>query len=311
MSDFVQMAQNLGIRGSLQGPEFRARCPMHSDRSPSFSMNVASGVWICFRGCGKGDFIRLVELILNCSPSEARIWVDSNGVDKSTAQTAENTAKRFGFITDETQNMPANEDWRTYFQSLSSATMPLWFLERGFTWETVNHWGIRYDNVLDAVVLPVFSGGKLIGTVTRNTLPYLPKYENSNFHKNDVLFGEISNQVALIIICEGVLDALWLWQNGYNAASILGSELSQNQVEIIRRYRFGEIVLALDNDDPGEKGTKNAVRLLTKSGWLLPQIKIIHFPKHPYKKDANDCDPTLLKQLFERRERVINGLIFA
>lgn len=30
-------------------------CPFHSDRNPSFSVNLESGLWICFAGCGSGD----------------------------------------------------------------------------------------------------------------------------------------------------------------------------------------------------------------------------------------------------------------
>lgn len=40
------------------GDELRARCPFpdHEDRSPSFDVNEAKGVWCC-RGCGRGGDI--------------------------------------------------------------------------------------------------------------------------------------------------------------------------------------------------------------------------------------------------------------
>jgi len=37
----------------------RTRCPFHSDREASFSVNFgsASGRWHCFAGCGSGDLV--------------------------------------------------------------------------------------------------------------------------------------------------------------------------------------------------------------------------------------------------------------
>ena len=34
-------------------------CPLHEDRHPSFSINLRSGGWVCFAGCGSGSLIGL------------------------------------------------------------------------------------------------------------------------------------------------------------------------------------------------------------------------------------------------------------
>jgi AAA domain/CHC2 zinc finger len=44
--------------------EIKAHCPFHEDRNPSFSFNENSGMWICFAGCGSGNWVTLAREIL-------------------------------------------------------------------------------------------------------------------------------------------------------------------------------------------------------------------------------------------------------
>lgn len=39
------------------GPKARGLCPLHAERTPSFSANVEKGVWYCF-GCGRGGGVK-------------------------------------------------------------------------------------------------------------------------------------------------------------------------------------------------------------------------------------------------------------
>lgn len=302
--NYANLAAELGIRGFFQGYELRARCPFHNDRNPSFSMNIEKGVWICFTGCGQGEFFDLVERILNCSPQEAHDWVASNGKRTNVNELSSRLASALGLIPGLAQEAKKDSDWRSYYESLNSDTMPLWFLNRGFAWSTINHWNIRYDSIFDSVTIPVIWQKEMVGTVTRNFRQDRPKYENSpNLPRAEILFGEILSSAPTIIICEGVLDTLWLWQCGYNVAGLLGTFLSEGQINILKRYRLGEITLALDNDEAGFKGTLEAVKRLTKAGWLLPQIKVMQFPEGA--KDPQDCSEEELDIIYEKRKGLI------
>ncbi len=303
--DYANLAVSLGIQGTIVGDEYRAKCPLHFDNNPSFSMNIETGLWMCHSFCGAGNFYHLVERVLNCNPEEAREWISSNGRKAS----LEIVSARLGGLlkaSTEVVTTTKEEGWKYYYKSLSNDVMPDWFMNRGFAWNTVLHWNIVYDRLKDAVVLPVFWQGEMVGIIIRNTNPALPKYENSEFKKSEIVFGEYLTQKPFIILVEGVLDALWLWQLGYNAVSILGSSISQRQVEILREHRFGEVVLALDNDEAGRHGTQRAVQMLTSNGWLLPQVKVVVFPGNKgeelYKKDAQDCTEDEFRLLFNGRK---------
>lgn len=300
--NYANLASALGIRGIIRGDELSARCPLHRDNNPSFSLNINKGVWICFSHCGGGDFVELVQRVLASSIQEARDWIDSNGTPIAFEQANRALLAMLERPQPEEKEIE-NLDWLGQFHHFGNTVIPMWFLNRGFTWDTVNHWNIRYNPITDAVIIPVYWGGKLLGTVTRNTFKSLPKYQNSpNLPRSQIFFGEISTRLNEIIICEGVLDALWFWQNGFHAVSLLGSFLSQRQTEILKEHGMVHIVLALDNDEAGRKGTDQAKELLLKSGWLLQQISILKFP--PGKKDAQDCSPEELNELYARMERI-------
>lgn len=301
MLDYLFLAHQLNISGLLRGQEIRASCPFHEDSHPSFSLNTSNGLWICHTGCGYGDFYLLVERVLGCGPMEAREWIQNNGF----GQSLESLIPEFQNLISpkEVSLCPDSEEWLKYFQGLHNDTMPEWFLSRGFSWETINHWNIRYDPIQDSVTIPIYYEKQLVGTVTRNTQKQ-PKYENShNLPRNNILWGEISRSKNDIIICEGALDNLWLWQNEYNSIGLLGTYISQKQIELLRKLSFGEIILALDNDEAGKHGTEEAIKILVRNGWILPQIKQLKFPTGI--KDPQDCSPQLLSELFKNRKSVV------
>lgn len=295
----------MGIQGAISGNEFRARCPLHDDHNPSFSVNIETGLWMCHSRCGGGDFLQLVEKKLLCSYQEARDWVATNGRRTSVDQLSRQLAEELNQFK-ENIIVKIEEGWRSYYMAQTARMMPTWFLMRGFTWDTILRWGIRYDPIRDAIVLPVRWEGELLGIITRPLIGE-PKYQNSEgLPKAKIFFGEITSNRKEIIICEGVLDALWLWQLGYNAVSVFGADISQEQVNILQEHRFGEVVLAMDNDTVGIKATREVALKLTKGGWLLPQIKFIQFPEG--KKDPQDCSAEEFSFLFENRKDISIGL---
>lgn len=305
--EYINLINAIGVQGFIQGEEYRARCPMHDDTHPSFSMNLTTGLWVCHRGCGQGNFPQLVEKILNCSNTEAWEWVNTNS--KSNSVNSLLRRNNIGLVLPGGPNyLPPDMGWHAHYKALDNNVAPLWFLDRGFTWKTINHWDIRYDPATDAVIIPVWWDGELVGTITR-AYQGTPKYLNSSgLPRAEILFGEINRQLNSIILCEGVLDTLWAWQNGYNVAGLLGTFISQRQIEILRGYGFGEIVLALDNDEAGRKGTKEAKSKLIKAGWMEPQITAIQFPTGI--KDLNDCDSDVLEKLYNERKELDSGIKF-
>jgi len=51
--------------------QFNICCPLHIDKTPSFTVYKDSNRWKCWAGCGGGDVINLVSKLLNISNKEA------------------------------------------------------------------------------------------------------------------------------------------------------------------------------------------------------------------------------------------------
>lgn len=305
--NYVYLATSLGINGFVQGDEFRAHCPFHQDRTPSFSLNIHSGLGICHKGCWQGNFYDLIERVLNCTPLEAQEWIRSFGDKKPIEQLSKQLAVELNLVP-QVNPEEVHNGWLERFKRLDSVVMPIWFHQRGFTWETIRKWDIRYDPIQDAIVIPVIKEGELIGTIARR-YRFEPKYLNSEFPKREILFGlnHISRSERLIIVVEGPLDCIWVNQCGLGAVALLGARMGQPQAALLKQ-KFGEVILALDNDEAGKIGTKEAIKLLTSKGYLLPQIKILEYPKPC--KDANDCTSEELHIAFENRQDVfLNDLL--
>ena len=57
--------------------ELRCKCPLHKDRTPSFSINIKTGKWICFKGCGQGPLVTLVSELEDCTKEQAQEKLDN------------------------------------------------------------------------------------------------------------------------------------------------------------------------------------------------------------------------------------------
>lgn len=66
---------------------------------------------------------------------------------------------------------------------------------------------------------------------------------------------------------------MWLDQHHYTGLGILGAIVSQNQIDLVSTLNPGEVVLALDNDDAGQKGIAKATFDMGNR-FLLSYLKI-------------------------------------
>jgi DNA primase len=250
----------------------QARCPMHNDRRPSFTINMHEGGWRCYAGCGSsGDLARLVVQLTG----EA-LEVVQRRMRQSIPNSVESLMATLG--AGEAEPQPEHPPALFYQRGVA----PRYMLRRGFTLETMRKWDVGWDQENKAVVLPVFDDGKLIGLIQRR-LNREPKYYYEGFRKNCVLFGmeHIPADISEVTLVEGPLDAIWLDQCGYPAIASLGASLSDDQAEILYR-RFHSVTIAYDADGAGRRGTASAIDKLSRL-----YITVLAIP--PGKKDVQEC----------------------
>lgn len=70
-ADIVLLAEGYGIRLLKSGKNFKARCPFHDDKSPSFYIYPDEKRYHCFGCQADGDFIDFVMKLENVTFKEA------------------------------------------------------------------------------------------------------------------------------------------------------------------------------------------------------------------------------------------------
>lgn len=148
-----------------------------------------------------------------------------------------------------------------------------------FTEEEIEKWDLLYDPVKDAIVFPVRGfDGLLYGATGR---PFGGKYYNYwRFHKSKFMFGEHLHNSGRVAIVEGPRDCIAL-SHVIPAVALGGWKCSVHQLNKIKEL-YDEVVLFLDNDKAGEKGTKFLIQSLID---VVP-LSVAYYGSRPEKDPA-------------------------
>lgn len=125
------------IRLDKSGSQFRARCPFHNEKTPSFYVSPERKSFHCF-GCQQhGDIFTFVEKIENIPFYEAlKILADRAGVSLKDSQRNKEDSRLIALLKDATahyeENLQASPEARQYL------------IERGLTDETIASFHIGY-----------------------------------------------------------------------------------------------------------------------------------------------------------------------
>jgi hypothetical protein len=111
--------------------------------------------------------------------------------------------------------------------------------------------GVRFDDKIDAWILPIrdpdtkeLRGWQVkAGDWVRN--------HPTGVQKGRTLFGLDMVETDWVVVVESPLDVVRLYQLGIPAVATFGSKWTEEQFNILRRFRC--VVLAFDNDESGHK----------------------------------------------------------
>ena len=109
------------------------------------------------------------------------------------------------------------------------------------------------------------------GRVLDDSKPkYINSPENIVYSKGRHLFGlnvAKKNPMDKIIIVEGYMDAISLWQRGItNVVASLGTALTEAQGRLLRRYA-NKIIIGYDSDGAGQAATMRGLEILQNLGY--------------------------------------------
>lgn len=158
---------------------------------------------------------------------------------------------------------------------------------RGISERVQRFMGVGYSKTDKAVTMPWrHPDGSLANVKYRKVYGKVFWYERGAAPVRNLVYGidkVYKHRLTRVVVCEAEIDALSWMTAGMPAIALGGTTVTDKQLDIIRKSPVESIVLAPDNDKPGDK----MVRKLTDGLRGHMAIEIVKIPaKH---KDANEA----------------------
>jgi len=303
--DVEKVLLNLDVTMVAQrGNEVNGLCPMHKartgsdDHSPSWWVNLETGVHLCF-SCGyKGNMYTLVR--------------DLKGLDHFDIQDflKEKTELPLDTLLQRLKDLPQyivpeepigmSEARLAVFTDVPDIELKKRFLTR----EAVNSHGVLWDPKNNAWILPIrepddFSlwGWQEKGATGRFFRNYPPGVK-----KSKTVFGvQILDESKPLWVVESPLDAVRLTGLGYNAIATYGAIISEEQGKLMRRAI--SIISAFDNDQAGKKASEQMLVFSRKYGFDLRYFNYTGIDV----KDVGDMSEKQIQRGLETAKHMIYG----
>ncbi|MGD9554256.1 MAG: DNA primase [Arcobacteraceae bacterium] len=282
------------------GANFKACCPFHGEKTPSFVISPTKQIYHCF-GCGVGgDAIKFVMEYEKLAYPEA---LEKLASMYNISLTYENN-------TQQKLDTKVLQEINQYYQKLfiSNATAKEYIKSRGISEFSIEKFEIGYapnslqtinyikDNFLnlgdakelgvidsgenglyarfiERITFPIYAlNGSIVGfggrTITGHNAKYVNSPQTKLFNKSRLLYGyhlakEHIYKRKEIIITEGYLDVIMLHQAGFeHSVATLGTALTQEHLPLLRRGE-PKVIVAYDGDNAGLNAAYKAALMLS------------------------------------------------
>lgn len=202
----ADIADVIGDYVSLKkkGANLWACCPFHGEKSPSFSVSPAKGIYKCF-GCGKaGDSIRFIMDIEGLGYGEAlRHLAKKYGIEiqetqlSDEQQLAQNERESLLIALNYAKNYYQNNLFQ--HEEGQSIAYP-YFKERGFSDKTIRTFELGYSlENWDAFTKEALKNGYNLDILVKAGLTILKQNEQENPQQNQKTFDRFRNRVTFPI----------------------------------------------------------------------------------------------------------------
>lgn len=248
----------LGIEGRETEDELSAMCPLHDERSASFSINTKTGLWICYSGCGGGNLGQLAQKLLGLTSAETKRWTRGLGVAGAPVLRAVPSPVLEVFDEDAWLDVTAEPPDEALAKRRISREVAR---ELGIRW---NPWNPDREGGKPGSdpcwMIPLrnpegfgLCGWQSKGSVTGNA--------QTTGKKAATLFGiELFEQDSTAVLVESPLDVAVLLTAGIRGGlSSLGASVSKEQMRLLGELAT-RLVEAMDDDGAGFKSAAKLYR---------------------------------------------------
>lgn len=295
ISSYIQLKKS--------GANFKAPCPFHDEKSPSFVVSPSKQIYHCF-GCGaSGDSISFVMDYEKLNYPEAieklagqynfsLQYTDANKQTKY-SKLLEKLNQHYQTLLTHNSSALSYLEKRGIFESsiekfelgyAPSSNQTMSFIQKNMfnTSEAVElgvlgRQGDRlYARFIERITFPIYSANaRLVGFGGRTISGHQAKYVNSPqtkiFNKSRLLYAyHLAKQTIYskkeMIVVEGYLDVIMLHQAGFTqTVATLGTALTSEHLPLIRKSD-AKVILAYDGDRAGVDAALKASKMLSAAG---------------------------------------------
>jgi len=303
--DIVDVVGNY-IELKKAGANYKANCPFHGEKTPSFVVSPSKQIYHCF-GCGVGgDSIKFVMEIEKLNYPEAIEKLASTynftlQYTKGSSDYSQSTRVLESIQKWYVKNLDFNESAKRYLQDRGISSGSIEAFEIGYVGKSaevmnflnknlfplpqaqdagiiaLGERGDFYARLVERVTFPIYSSnGAIVGFGGRTLSNHPAKYINSPqtklFNKSRLLYGYHRAKDHIysnkrLIVCEGYLDVIMFHQAGFTeAVATLGTALTTEHLPLLRKGD-PKVVLAYDGDKAGVAAALKASQMLSVAGF--------------------------------------------
>jgi DNA primase len=273
-------------------------CPYHGNhRTPAGEVDKITGIFFCF-SCH--HVTSLEDLVMTQSGRtyfQSLRFIKSNELDIDLDKEVDKTLEEKKMY----NPYPEKEIERLYENAIDSERAMSYYEGRKISKDSVQRFKLGYSDKRDMVTIPVhspdgvplgFVGRSVEGKDFKNT-PGLPK--------GKTLFNLNRNKASKVIyVVESSFDAIRLDQCGFPAVATLGSNVSNFQVDLLKKY-FNDIIVIADND---AAGSNMATKLKEK---LSDRVSILSLEQQY--KDVGEMEDVEIKKLNFDFDKSISSML--
>ncbi len=295
---FEKVLGSYGVEVKKKGPGNRhiGFCPLPTHRgkkkSPSFSAKLDYGVWQCFGCKASGNVLDFAIQMEGKDPDNRQdlreVALKLRGLFGIEAGSKPSSARTAGPPATKPNGAPRKKLPVVVNSPLDFELKDLdrehpYLKGRGFTAETIEHFGLGFCNrglMKGRVVIPIHNtDGDLVGyagrlvddnAIDEKNPKYLfpgPRERNGKlleFHKSLLAYNahRLTWPMEDLIVVEGFPACWWLTQWGYtNVVALMGSSCSEEQARLIVSgiVPDGRVWIFADADDGGDKCAASAL----------------------------------------------------
>lgn len=318
--DFGKVLESYGVEVKRKGDQHLGFCPLpgHNGKknSPSFSANLARGIFQCF-GCGaKGNILDFAALMAKRDPTDGEaVRAVALELQKKFCPDAAEEKKPEPKQTEVKPALPGIANEPLDFELKKLDPKHSYLTGRGFTLETCIHFGLGFCSrgmLKDRIAIPLHRhDGKLVGYAgrvvndtkiadenPRYRLPGARERGGKFFEFRKTLFVyngyRIQKPVGDLIVAESFTAVWWLTQHGLpHAVATMGADCSDEQAALVVSLTApnGRVWILGEGDPAGERFARSVLEKVS-------QHRFARWVKLGVGMQATDLDGEKLKACF-------------